>query len=255
MGLTLGQTQADVLSTKGETGFTSGPAIDSITYILYNIHDASGVLAVRFHAGRVSSIALGRSIRGGGAPSDGDPHGITLAMSRSDVAAKLGKGSMASANGFDTYEYMTPDGLTWRYSFRGETMQWIYVALSNAMIEALPRAPTFKLHAGTSFDDALVDGAADDPSGVANEGFYLHSQRCPSGPWQETKQALVKHNNRQYDVPRYRAQMERRDYCTSTSPPFLENSDSDPSSKSSTGSDGPELALSLDFARDDSRGA
>lgn len=201
MGLTLGEPEAAALSTTGETGFMyPEPAIGTMISIAYNIDRASGLLDVRFHAGRVSSIGIRRSVRHDSAPSSSDMHGITLAMSRSDVAAKLGNGSMTSAYGLDTYEYKMPNGLTWKYSFRGETMQWIQVALSDPTIDATPPAPAFTLHTGSSFDDAMINGAADEASGAANERDYLLEQHCPRGHWWETQQALVQHNDHHYDV-------------------------------------------------------
>ncbi len=202
MGVTLGEPEGDVLSTTGETGFIfPEPVVGSMTGIAYNIERASGLVDVEFHAGRVSSIGIRRSAWDGSVPSAVDPHGITLTMSRSDVAAKLGKGNMTSAYGRDTYEYKTPDGLMWRYSFLNEAMQWISVRLSDAAIDAMPPAPALTAHTGSSLEDALINGATDEKSGAANERDYLLEQHCPSGGhWHETQQALVKHGDRQYDV-------------------------------------------------------
>lgn len=201
MGVTLGEPEADVLSTNGETGFMNPePAIGPMTSIAYNIEGASGLLDVSFHSGRVASIGIRRSTMDGSAPSASDPHGITLAMSQSEVTAKLGKGELSSAYGRDTLQYKEKNGLTWRYSFMNNVMQYIDVTMPDAAIDAMPAAPAFALHSGSSFEDALINGAADESSGAANERDYLLEQHCPSGHWWETQQALVTHNDRRYDL-------------------------------------------------------
>ena len=197
MGVTLGEPAAVVLSTLGETGIVTP---EPITLIGYSIENASGVLVVHFRAGRVSSMAVQRPALHPGTPSAPDIHGITLAMSESDVAAKLGKGTLTSGQYNDTYEYETQDGLKWTYRFQRGEMRSMEVILSDAAIDAMGPAPAFTLHAGSSIDDALINGATDEQSGAENERNYLLFQHCPAGHWRETQQALRKIDDRHFDV-------------------------------------------------------
>ena len=201
MGLFLGQPEAEVLLKDGETGFSNPePGIGPMTAMAYNIDHASGLLNVSFFSGRVASIGIRRSVRTGSAPVESDPHGISLAMSLADVTAKLGKGERTSAYGTDTLQYTSQGGLTWKYAFRNNLMQSMEVAAPETVTHAMPTAAPFSLHTGSSFDDALINGATDEFSGAANERDYLLEQHCPRGHWMETGQALVAHERRQYDV-------------------------------------------------------
>lgn len=200
MGVTLGQPESEVLTTTGETGFMyPEPAIAPMTSIAYNIDRATGLLDVSFHAGRVSSIGIRRSVMNDSAPSSADPHGITLAMSETDVTSKLGKAEITSPNGTELLTYKTKDGLSWRYSFRDNVMQWLDVTMPDAALDAMPKM-TATVHTGSSFEDAMINGAADESSGAANERSYLLEQHCPSGHWWERQQALVIKDNHDYDV-------------------------------------------------------
>jgi hypothetical protein len=204
LGVSLLEPQADVIASFGEAGLNFTAKDNSRSYHLYNVDGAKGTVDVVFSHGVVAMIGLNVPTFSTAVTTLADPFGITLDSTRVELTARRGAGEVTTdARGWTSIRYSQPDRSTWTYSFRnGDLVKSIALEPAQSALDALPAAPVPVLHTGTSFDDALVDGAKDEASGARDEEDYLLTLRCLNngGMWREASQRLVNHNGKPYDV-------------------------------------------------------
>lgn len=203
LDLSLGEPQTDVFARYGEAGY-HGSSTDGTSIISYTISHDHGNIYVVFEKARVKEISLTTSVWDGSSSSIADPHGITLSMSADDVIAHRGKSESTSDDKYGRHSLIYSDvaGTKWTYRFSPRGMQAITLSAPAAAIEAMPAATAPPIHGGTSFDDAVINGAEDERSGARNEYSYLISMRCLNGGgmWREDRQSLVTRDGHKYDV-------------------------------------------------------
>ncbi|HTU69029.1 MAG TPA: hypothetical protein VMF11_01810 [Candidatus Baltobacteraceae bacterium] len=205
LGITLGETQANVYARFGEAGFVAQLA-DGDNFIAYALDEGRAAFYVGFHRGYVVSMQLARPVFARPsipASALADPLGITLGMHLSEVVGKRGPGRQTiDARQRPTLTYSDPSGATWTYAFRNDLVDSIAFAAPKDAFDGLPRASAPATHGGTSFADALLDGATDEFSGAMDEEMYLLTLRCNKNgdAFREASQALANYEGHPYDV-------------------------------------------------------
>lgn len=201
LGVTLGEPQAQMFQTQGEAGY--GIPAAGRGAISYTIDRGNGLLDVSFRDGYVQSIGLRKGVYSHVLPTVTDPSGIALGASRDDVIAKRGAGSeVKPAKGWPYLAYTDPDGTTWSYYLLDGVVRDIVVAAPDAALDALPAAAVPDPKGGRSYNDAILNGAAEEPSGAANEAAYVLNLRCSNGGalFREAQQSLANRDGRTYDI-------------------------------------------------------
>ena len=186
LGATLGEPEAPVISRLGEVTVQTQPSGETTGE--YALDRARALEDVVFADGRVVAISLRQSPESDERSTLGDPSGIALGMSESAVLRKHGR------------TYRDRSGYVWTYRFASGKLDAITVSVP-ARQEVQPAPSPPPLHGGTSFDDALTNGAVDEASSAHNEEAFMQSTRCNgSGEWRELLQSLVQHNGKPFDV-------------------------------------------------------
>lgn len=202
MGQTLGSLETDALKSTGDAAFVQQGGAQFV------IDHAQGTFTLYFTNGRLTALDISDNWRNGKIPTIADPFGVATGTTEADIIAKrCAKMETLEAYGRHHLTYTEPSGTTWRYTFfqKDDRLREIHVKLSDAQVAALSAADPPVAHGGTSFDDAILDLAADEPSGAQNEEDFLLNFSCPAdngrrGMWREDAQRLVEHNGKQYDV-------------------------------------------------------
>jgi len=175
LNVTLGEPQADAIHRLGEISMQTVASGETVAE--YALDRARAKEDVTFKNGRVISVTFQQS-------------GWT--DEPSTLADLSGQGAL----------HKNRSGAVWKYRMQNGRVAAISLSASNAVLAGLPVLAPPALHGGTSFDDALVNGALDEASSTRNEENYLASLSCNTnqGTWRELQQSLVQHNGHPYDT-------------------------------------------------------
>ena len=203
MGRTLGSLETDALAGVGDAAFVRDGGARFV------VDHAHGIMDLAFTNGRLTGFGIRENWRDFSKPSIADPWGIAPGAKEADIIAKRGtKVATEDAHGHHALIYTDASGTTWEYMFflNDDKLSGIYAKLSAEQVKALAPAEPPAAHGGTSFDDAIMNLASDEPSGAQNEGDFLLRFSCPAddgkqrGRWREDTHRLVERDGRQYDV-------------------------------------------------------
>jgi hypothetical protein len=204
MGRTLGSLESDALAGVGDAAFVKENG--GAEFVVDHAH---GIMDLAFTNGRLTALGIRENWRDFSIPAIADPWGIAPGAKQADIIARRGiKVATSDANGRRYLTYTDPSGTTWEYTFNlnDDKLRGIYAKLSADQVKALTAAQPPAAHGGTSFDDAIVNLASDEPSGAQNEANFLLHFSCPGddgkrvGRWREDSQRLVERDGKQYDV-------------------------------------------------------
>ena len=202
LNVTLAEPETAVVARLGEVVLRPGQNGEILAD--YAVDEARGNEGVVFKNGYVISVYLWRNSWKNDLPTIADLTGISLKMNEAELMKKRPEGGVtnSNANGLRSVVFTEPSGATWTYEFRADKMQDISLDAPSASVATLPALPPLALHGGTSFEDALIDGATDESSGARNEENYVRTLRCDNNRhmWRESAQALANHNGRPYDI-------------------------------------------------------
>jgi hypothetical protein len=189
-GVTLGESATALVTRMGDPTAVRTDA-DGTMYTYVTDRSAGQYVAIFFDRNNAVEVHATRI-----APAQGaglTALGITLGAPETALAS-LPK---PDAHG----NYPGADGLLYGFAAKGGIVHRIIAALPRARQTALPASPPATIHGGTSFDDALVIGAATESAGVPAEYAYLDLNPCPGGgTWKPGKQSLFDHGGKPYDV-------------------------------------------------------
>jgi len=173
LNATLGEPQSDVVHRLGE--ITMRTAASGETVAEYALDRARAKEDITFKDGRVLTITIQQS-------GWTDEPSTLADLSGRDVRKNRG-------------------GAVWTYRRLNGRVAAISLGASNAVLGGLPAVAPVAPHGGTTFDDALINGALDEASSARNEENYLTTLRCNSGrdEWRELQQSLVQQNGHPYD--------------------------------------------------------
>jgi YD repeat-containing protein len=205
MGRTLGSLESDALAGVGDAAFVRDGGAQ------FTVDHAHGIMDLAFTNGRLTALGIRENWQDFSIPAITDPWGIALGAKQADIIARRGVNVATSdANGRHYLTYTDPSGTTWEYTFNAndDKLRGIYAKLSADQVKALSAAQPPAAHGGTSFDDAIMNLASDEPSGAQNIGDFLLHFSCPGddgkpyGRWREDSHRVVDHNGKKYDVLR-----------------------------------------------------